>query len=60
MERKEKNRAPYVKGTLKVPKNFPVSKITSSDEMTITAELANGQDYVLSAAWLHGEAKHNA
>ena len=40
---KETHRAPYVKGTFKVPKNFPVSKITSSDEMTITAELANGQ-----------------
>ncbi|SPW71820.1 phage protein [Escherichia coli] len=26
---------------------FPVNKITSSDEMTITAELANGQVYVL-------------
>ncbi|HBC6916883.1 MULTISPECIES: phage tail tube protein, partial [Enterobacteriaceae] len=37
-----------------------VSKITSSDEMTITAELANGQVYVLSSAWLHGEANHNA
>lgn len=46
--------------TFKVPKNFPVSKITSSDEMTITAELANGQVYVLSSAWLHGEANHNA
>ena len=59
-DRKETHRAPYVKGTFKVPKNFPVSKITSSDEMTITAELANGQVYVLSSAWLHGEANHNA
>ncbi len=60
VDRKETHRAPYVKGTFKVPKNFPVSKITSSDEMTITAELANGQVYVLSSAWLHGEANHNA
>ena len=58
VDRKETHRAPYVKGTFKVPKNFPVSKITSSDEMTITAELANGQVYVLSSAWLHGEANH--
>lgn len=50
VDRKETHRAPYVKGTFKVPKNFPVSKITSSDEMTITAELANGQVYVLSSA----------
>lgn len=54
VDRKETHRAPYVKGTFKVPKNFPVSKITSSDEMTITAELANGQVYVLSSAWLPG------
>ena len=40
VDRKETHRAPYVKGTFKVPKNFPVSKITSSDEMTITAELS--------------------
>ena len=52
VDRKETHRAPYVKGTFKVPKNCP--------EMTITAELANGQVYVLSSAWLHGEANHNA
>ncbi len=57
---KETWRSPYVKGTFKVPKNFPVDKITASDQMTITAELANGMVYVLSAAWLHGEANHNA
>lgn len=57
---KETWRSPYVKGTFKVPKNFPVDKITTSDQMTITAELANGMVYVLSAAWLHGEANHNA
>lgn len=27
--------------------------------MTITAELANGQVYVLKSAWLGGEANHN-
>ncbi|MCW0137446.1 phage tail tube protein [Escherichia coli] len=36
---------------------FRSSKITSSDEMTITAELANGQVYVLSSAWLHGRGE---
>ncbi|WGP03903.1 phage tail tube protein [Salmonella enterica subsp. enterica serovar Adelaide] len=56
---KETSRAPYTKVTAKVPKNFPVDKITSSDVMTITSELANGQVYVLSNAWLHGEANHN-
>lgn len=56
----EKWRSPYIKGTFKVPKSFPVNKLVSSDLMTITAELANGQVYVLSSAWLHGEANHNA
>lgn len=56
---KETHRAPYTKVTAKVPKNFPVSKITDADNMTITSELANGQVYVLSGAWLHGEANHN-
>ena len=60
VDRKETHRAPYVKGTFKVPKEFPVNKVTTSDQMTITAELANGQVYVLSSAWLHGEANHNA
>ena len=60
VDRKETHRAPYVKGTFKVPKEFPVKKVTTSDQMTITAELANGQVYVLSSAWLHGEANHNA
>ncbi|HGP0311688.1 TPA: phage tail tube protein [Citrobacter freundii] len=60
VDRKETHRAPYVKGTFKVPKEFPVNKVTTSDQMTITAELANDTVYVLSSAWLHGEANHNA
>lgn len=59
VDRKETHRAPYTKGTFKVPKGFPVSKIIDSDQMTITSELANGMTYVLSQAWLHGEANHN-
>jgi len=57
---KETSRAPYTKVTAKVPGNFPVDKITTADQMTITSELANGQVYVLSNAWLSGEANHNA
>ncbi|KFK95020.1 MULTISPECIES: phage tail tube protein [unclassified Serratia (in: enterobacteria)] len=57
---KETHRAAYIKGTFKVPGDFPISKLTSSDSMTITAELANGKVYVLSEAWLNGEANHNA
>lgn len=60
VDRKETFRAPYIKGTFKVPSDFPIDKITSSDTMTATAELANGKVYVLREAWLHGEANHNA
>lgn len=56
---KEKFRAPFITGTFTVPKDFPLRTITTSDQMTITAELANGQVYVLSNAWLSGEANHN-
>lgn len=57
---KETFRAPYIKGTFKVPADFPIQKITTSETMTITAELANGKVYVLSGAWLSGEANHSA
>ncbi len=59
VDRKETHRAPYTKVTAKVPKDFPIDKITSSDQMTLTSELANGMVYVLSSAWLHGEANYN-
>ncbi|HDR2353273.1 TPA: phage tail tube protein [Enterobacter roggenkampii] len=57
---KETFRAPYIKGTFKVPKGFPIDKITTSETMTATAELANGLVYVLREAWLSGEANFNA
>lgn len=60
VDRKETHRAPYIKGTFKVPKDFPVSKVTTSDQMTITAELANGQVYVLSSARFTVRQNHNA
>lgn len=56
---KETTRAPYTKVTAKVPEGFPIDKITTSDQMTLTSELANGLVYVLSNAWLHGEANYN-
>ncbi|WP_318358052.1 phage tail tube protein [Enterobacter sp.] len=59
VDRKETHRAPYTKGTFKVPKDFPIDKITNSTAMTCTSELANGMVYVLSSAWLHGEANYN-
>ncbi|MBI0275662.1 phage tail tube protein [Hafnia alvei] len=57
---KETFKAPYIKGTFKVPKNFPIDKITTSETMTATAELANGMVYTLRGAWLSGDASFNA
>ncbi len=56
---KETHRAPFVKGTFIVERAFPLQKLVSATQMTLTAELANGQVYVLSGAWLSGEANHH-
>lgn len=48
----EKDVIPYVKLEAIIPKDFPREKITQSDDMTVTAELANGSVYVLSGAFL--------
>lgn len=51
----ETKRIPYVKSSAFLTPSFPISKIAKSDNMTITAELANGWVYTLSQAWLVGE-----
>lgn len=56
---KETSRAPYINLTAKVPKGFPRDKLANSENMTVTAELANGDVYVLSGAWVNGEMNHN-
>ncbi|WP_234099669.1 phage tail tube protein [Enterobacter roggenkampii] len=60
IDTKETFKAPYIKGTFKVPKDFPTDKITNAMNMTATAELANGMVYVLREAWLSGETPFNA
>lgn len=60
IDTKETHRAPFIKGTFKIPADFPIDKVTQSKNMTATAELATGKVYVLRGAWLHGEADHNA
>lgn len=49
----------YVKLSAIVTPDFPIAKIATGTNMTITAELANGMVYTLSAAWLKGEAAIN-
>lgn len=52
---KETHRAPFIKGTYAVPGDFPIDKLMDSEDMTVTAELANGIVYVLSDAFVVGE-----
>ena len=52
---KETALEPYVKLSAIFMPNFPIDKLQSSVDMTITAELANGKVYTLSDAFLKGE-----
>lgn len=42
----------YISGEFVVPKDFPFDKLETGDDMTITAELANGVVYTLSGAFV--------
>lgn len=46
---------PYIKVKANFVPGFPLDKVRTNTEMTITAELANGKVYTLSGAWLEGE-----
>lgn len=46
---------PYIKGSFFFNANFPIETLAAGNDMTVTAELANGKTYVLSEAWLEGE-----
>ncbi len=50
----EKPRVPYVEGDFFVPEGFPIEEIKALTEGTITVELANGMNGVLSQAWSAG------
>jgi len=47
---------PYVKLTAILTPDFPRAKLDTATNMTVTAELANGEVYVLAGAWLANEA----
>lgn len=53
---KETLRAGYIAGAFGFDADFPIEKVTTGTEMTITAELANGKTYVLSNATLVDES----
>ena len=52
--------APKITGTFIVDKDFPLTKVTEGTDMTIVANLANGMKYILSGAFLSGEASFDA
>lgn len=47
---------PYVKLTAIFTADFPIAKLQSATDLTVTAEYANGKVYVLSGGWLANEA----
>ena len=57
---KEVPRVPYIDVEAFVPKDFPMAKLTSGEDMTITADLANGTSGVLTGAWLAGATEVDA
>lgn len=52
---KETHRIPFIKGAFIFTPNFPLEKLNTARDLTITAELANGKVYTLSGAFLIGE-----
>lgn len=52
---KETARTPFIKGAFIFTPGFPLDKLNTGTDLTITAELANGKVYTLSGAYLVGE-----
>lgn len=50
---------PYISGNFFVPSDFPLEKLLSSEDMTVTAECANGMVYTLSGAFMSDQANFN-
>lgn len=56
--RKETPVAPYIKGKFVFTKNFPAKKL-EGDNLTITAEFANGKVYTISQGYVVGDVPVN-
>lgn len=57
---KETAERPYIKLSAILVPGFPIATLVTGKDMTITAELANGNIYTLSGAWMEGEAAAKA
>jgi len=53
---KEMAITPSVKGTFIVTPNFPIDKLNTATDMTITTEFINGKTYTLSGAFRVGDS----
>jgi len=53
---KETLRPGFISGAFAFDAEFPIEKVTDGEDLTITAELANGKTYVLSNAVLVDES----
>jgi hypothetical protein len=51
---------PYVKVSAILLPDFPREKLSSGDDMVVTADFANGDVYTLDKAWFGGESAHKA
>ena len=56
---KETAQEPYLKVSAVFTPGFPVQTLTTSTNMTVTAELANGKVYTLTGAFLRAEPAAN-
>lgn len=52
---KEEVRTPYIKLTAIFRDDFPMDLVRDNDDLTVTAELANGKVYTLSGGYVVGE-----
>jgi len=52
---KEEDLAPYLKASVIFEPGFPIKKLVTGTDMTITCEFKNGKTYVLSGAYLVDE-----
>lgn len=46
---------PFIKGSAYFTDDFPLDRLISATEMTVTAEWPNGKVYTLSGAYLRGD-----
>lgn len=57
---KETHRTPFVKLTAIFRDDFPMEKVSTGTDMTVTAEMPNGKTYTLSGAFMVGEPSAKA